>query len=70
MARKQIVVSDFSGTEISDENQSVQVLLRYADGRRGQVVADAHVDDALVKQIAKAGRQQARRGRRPKDAAE
>jgi hypothetical protein len=70
MARKQIVVSDFSGTEISDEKQSVQVLLRYADGRRGQIVADAHVDDALVKQIAKAGRQQARRGRRPKDAAE
>jgi hypothetical protein len=70
MARKQIVVSDFSGTEISDEKQSVQVVLRYADGRRGQVVADAHVDDALVKQIAKAGRQQARRGRRPKDAAE
>jgi hypothetical protein len=70
MARKQIVVSDVSGTEISDEKQSVQVLLRYADGRRGQIVADAHVDDALVRQIAKAGRQQARRGRRPKDAAE
>jgi hypothetical protein len=70
MARKQIVVSDFSGTEISDEKQSVQVVLRYADGRRGQIVADAHVDDPLVQQIAKAGRQQARRGRRPKDAAE
>lgn len=70
MARKQVVVSDFSGIEISDEKQSVQVVLRYADGRRGQVVADAHVDDPVVKQIAKAGRQQARRGRRPKEAAE
>jgi hypothetical protein len=66
MARKQIFVSDFSGTEIPDEKQSVQVVLRYADARRGQIVADAHVDDPLVKEIAKAGRQQARRGRRPK----
>jgi hypothetical protein len=30
------------------------------------VVADAHFDDPIVQQIAKAGRQQARRGRRPK----
>jgi hypothetical protein len=44
----------------------VQVVLRYADGRRGQIVADAHVDDEVVKQIAKVGKQQARRGRRPK----
>jgi hypothetical protein len=46
--------------------QSVQVVLRYADARRGLIVADAHVDDEVVKQIASAGRQQARRGRRPK----
>ena len=49
-----------------DAKQSVQVVLRYADARRGQIVADAHVDDEVVKQIASAGKQQARRGRRPK----
>lgn len=66
MARKTITVSDFSGKEVVDPKQSVQVVLRYVDGRRGQVVADAHVDDDVVKQIAKRGRQQARRGRKPK----
>ena len=66
MARKTITVSDFSGKEIPDPKQSAQVTVRYADARRGQIIADAHVDDDLVKQIAKSGRQQARRGRRPK----
>jgi hypothetical protein len=37
------------------------------DGRRGQIVADAHVDDDVVTQIALVGKQQARRGRRPKE---
>jgi hypothetical protein len=67
MARKTIFVSDFSQKEIPDDKQSVQIVLRYADGRRGQVVADAHVDDDIVKEIARHGKQQARRGRRPKD---
>jgi hypothetical protein len=66
MARKTITVSDFSGKEIPDAKQSVQVVLRYADARRGQIVADAHVDDDVVRQIAKSGQQQARRGRKPK----
>lgn len=66
MARKTIFVSDFSQKEILDDKQSVQVVLRYADGRRGQVVADAHLDDEVVKQIARVGKQQARRGRRPR----
>jgi hypothetical protein len=66
MARKTIFVSDFSQKEIPDDKQAVQVVLRYADGRRGQIVADAHVDDDIVKQIAQRGTQQARRGRRPK----
>ena len=66
MARKTIFVSDFSQKEIPDDKQAVQVVLRYADGRRGQVVADAHVDDEVVKQIARVGKQQARRGRRPR----
>jgi xanthine/CO dehydrogenase XdhC/CoxF family maturation factor len=66
VARKTIFVSDFSQKEIPDDKQSVQVVLRYADARRGLIVADAHVDDELVKQIARVGKQQARRGRRPK----
>jgi hypothetical protein len=66
VARKTIFVSDFSQKEIPDDKQSVQVVLRYADARRGLIVADAHVDDEVVKQIAQVGKQQARRGRRPK----
>ena len=66
MARKTIFVSDFSQKQIPDDKQSVQVVLRYADARRGLIVADAHVDDEVVKQIAQVGKQQARRGRRPK----
>ncbi len=63
MARKTIFVSDFSSKEIVDEKESVTITVRYSDGRRGVVVADAHVDDPIVKEIVKAGRQQARRGR-------
>jgi hypothetical protein len=55
MARKTIFVSDFSSKTV-----------KYGDGRRGVVVADAHVDDKVVQDIAKVGRPQARRGRRPK----
>ena len=66
MARKTVVVSDFSAKEISDEKQSAKITVTFGDGRRGVVVADAHVEDKIVEEIAKAGRQQARRGRRPK----
>ena len=66
MARKTIFVSDFSNKEIADEKQSAMITVRYGDGRRGVVVADAHVDDKIVQDIVQAGRQQARRGRRPK----
>jgi hypothetical protein len=69
MARKTIFVSDFSNKEISDEKQSATITVRYGDGRRGVLVADAHVDDKIIQDIAKAGRQQARRGRRPKTTA-
>jgi len=69
MARKTVFVSDFSSKEISDEKQSATITVRFGDGRRGVVVADAHIDDKIVQDIAKAGRQQARRGRRPKAAA-
>lgn len=66
MARKTIFVSDFSSKEIADPKQSATITIRYGDGRRGSVVADAHVDDPIVQSIVQAGRQQARRGRRPK----
>jgi hypothetical protein len=63
MARKTVFVSDFSNKEIADEKHSATITIRYGDGRRGIVVADAHVDDKIVAEIAAAGRQQARRGR-------
>jgi hypothetical protein len=69
MARKTVFVSDFSGKEIADEKQNATITIRYGDGRRGVVIADAHVDDKIVAEITQAGRQQARRGRRPKSAA-
>ena len=66
MARKTVIVSDFSSKEISDPKQSAKITLTFGDGRRGVVVADAHVEDKLVQEIVGAGRQQARRGSRPK----
>ena len=70
MARKTVFVSDFSSTEISDDKQSATITVKFGDGRRGVIVADAHVDDTIVQEIAQAGRQQARRGRRPARAPE
>jgi hypothetical protein len=66
MARRTVFLSDFSGKEIADGKESATITIRYGDGRRGVVVADAHVDDKIVAEIVQAGRQQARRGRRPK----
>ena len=68
MARKSVVVSDFTGKEIADPKWSATVTVKFGDGRRGVVVADAHIEDKIVEQISKAGKQQARRGRRPKAA--
>jgi hypothetical protein len=66
MARKTVFVSDFSRKEIGDPKQSATVTVKFGDGRRGVVVADAHIDDPIVAEIVKVGRAQARRGRRPK----
>jgi hypothetical protein len=66
LARKSIFISDFTGKQIDDDKQSATITVKFGDGRRGVVVADAHIDDAIIGEIAKAGRQQARRGRRPK----
>jgi hypothetical protein len=65
MAKKTIFVSDFSSKEIDDAKQAATITIKFGDGRRGVVVADAHVDDKIVQDVTKAGRAQARRGRRP-----
>jgi hypothetical protein len=67
VARKTVLVSDFSSKEIPDEKQTATITVRFGDARRGVLVADAHIDDPVVKDIARVGRQQARRGR-PKKA--
>lgn len=65
MARKTVFVSDLSGETIN-EREYVQVVLKYADARRGQIVLDANASD--VEDLARRGKKQARRGRRPKEA--
>jgi sugar/nucleoside kinase (ribokinase family) len=66
MARRTIVVSDLTGKEI-DERDAAQVVIKYADARRGQVVLDVNASE--VDDLASKGTKQARRGRRPKTAA-
>jgi hypothetical protein len=66
MARRTIVVSDLTGKEI-DERDSAQVIIKYTDARRGQVVLDVNASE--VDDLASKGTRQARRGRKPKAAA-
>jgi hypothetical protein len=68
VARKTVFVSDLSGKEIANERDAVQITVKFADARRGQFLVDAHPDDPEVKVLTERGRQQARRGRRPKQA--
>ncbi len=63
MARRTILVSDLTGQEIDDGN-AAQLVIKYADARRGQVVLDVNADE--VANLAAKGTKQARRGRRPK----
>jgi hypothetical protein len=63
MAKKTILVSDLTGSEIEEKN-AAQVIVKYADARRGQVVLDVNADE--VEDLARKGTKQARRGRRPK----
>jgi hypothetical protein len=65
MARRTIIVSDLTGKEI-DPRDSAQVVIRYTDARRGQVVLDVNASE--VEDLASKGQKQARRGRRPKSA--
>jgi hypothetical protein len=66
MARRTIVVSDLTGKEI-DDRDSAQVIIKYADARRGQVVLDVNATE--VDDLAAKGTRQAKRGRKPKAAA-
>jgi hypothetical protein len=63
MARRTIFVSDLSGKEI-DDRDAAQVVIKYADARRGQVVLDVNASE--VEDLAAKGTKQARRGRKPK----
>lgn len=63
MARRTIIVSDLTGKEI-DNRDAAQVVIRYSDARRGQVVLDVNASE--VDDLAAKGTKQARRGRKPK----
>jgi hypothetical protein len=65
MARRTVLVSDLTGAEIED-GKGAQLIIRYQDARRGQVVLDVNADE--VEDLARKGQRQARRGRRPKTA--
>lgn len=64
MAKRTIIVSDFSGKEVAD-GDLVTIMITGKDGRIGVVVADADRGDEVVRLIQKHGRKQARRGRKP-----
>ena len=66
MARKTVFVSDLTGKEI-DESNAAQLIINYRDARRGRVVLDVNADE--VDDLARKGTKQARRGRKPKAAA-
>jgi hypothetical protein len=66
MARKTVFVSDLTGKEIDDKN-AAQLIINYRDARRGRVVLDVNADE--VDDLARRGAKQARRGRKPKEAA-
>jgi hypothetical protein len=65
MARRTIIVSDLTGKQI-DERDAAQVVIKYADARRGQIVLDVNANE--VDNLAAKGTKQVRRGRRPKSA--
>lgn len=60
MARKTVMVSDVSGTEIPD-GSGAHVVIKFADLRKGQRELDMTTEEAEKL----GGRQTKRRGRRP-----
>jgi hypothetical protein len=65
LARKTIFVSDLSGKEIRDDKDAAQVVIKYTDARRGQIVLDVLASE--VDDLASKGKKTARRGRKPKN---
>jgi hypothetical protein len=63
-----ILVSDLSGKMMEDKHEAVRITVTFGDARQPQYVLDAHPDDPEVKQLIEKGKQQPRRGRRPKTA--
>jgi hypothetical protein len=63
VARKTVLVSDISGTEIA-EGKGATIRITFHDARKG--VRELDVTDAEAEKMG--GRQVARRGRRPKSA--
>ncbi len=61
MARKTVLVSDLSGSEIAD-GKGATIRITFRDARKG--VRELDVTDAEAEKLA--GHQVARRGRRPK----
>lgn len=59
------VRSDWSGEEITDEKEAWTLTLRSGDGRKRMWIADL-TDDEANELKARGGREQARRGRRPR----
>jgi hypothetical protein len=63
MAKKTIFVSDLSGEEI-EEGKGARITVNFDDARRGSYVLDVSAEEGA--ELGRKGRQQARRGRRPK----
>jgi hypothetical protein len=63
MARKTVYVSDLTGNTV-DERNGAKLTIAYLDARKGTVVLDVNADE--VEDLARKGRKQARRGRKPK----
>jgi hypothetical protein len=65
MARKTVHISDLSGKQIP-EGRGATIRINFADARKGSAVLD--VTDEEGEELARKGRKQARRGRRPRGA--
>lgn len=63
--KRTIIVSDFSGKVIENENDIVVITFIPRDRRKQTTICEAHADDDIVTQAAKVGRTLQRRGRKP-----
>lgn len=54
--KRTVIVSDYSGKEITDENDLYTVTLTPKDKRKAVMVADAHATDKIVVETVKNGR--------------